>query len=1173
MKGTVASYLLGQESLETAKKQFPKGGRNWGYPDTRKLREIADACEKTPQILPRLGRFLILAEWLSSSAYGHTLDELEELLPGNSIFIDSGLGPDIWLQRVFRRNQAPDAESAAFVLNGHPAEYERFLRESRPDRRLAALAFLCAERGLEPFAESSAKNKIFAKNKGAAKGEDPAFPHKSEGFANMLEEDLSTGLYAMAHGRWSDFTESAVALCPAAADALRHVGENRKKGKDFTEEKTAATTGILILAIYMTQGKLRNVNALAQAVCASDYGRFFDAMYSGPVMALAGRTAWIDRLTQDQQGYEKNADEASLENVREDVRRLADIRSRLGIDEIWLYAWLAQKSISNACAAAAWNELHEDRPDLAEPAALRAALPERFLIFRKLAAAAGGTAPADAESLVRAYAPGNTYIHGKDLDRIVDWIFEKSNDPVSDLPKYPLRTDNEHQLAFADHRVLDNALLLLHGLHPASGRYLRYVIEKGYALYVKMAAVVLMNLVGLSAEQVAQTLLDNTDSAKSVLFCLNREEARFSPANMSDLGKISGIITAAHPADAAAVAAETDDIESALYYLESLYRLNPSYDGETAIEALGHKSKRMRDLAVAILTPRKELADRIRPLTEAKKKAVREGAEQLVAAYESVDAGTGGAGLDLLALCMKNTPKNGLSAVKWAFPSDMPRVRLREGDAMADEQISNCYLIMMLSAKAVDLPPLAATIRAALKDEDLHGVAASVYSRWIADGAPAKQRGALLLFGYHATDGDVLTLNKQINDWAESSRGAIAAEAVRAMAFGAGNLALMTVDTIGRKFKNKQVRKAGVDAFAAAAQSLGTTADVLGDRIIPTLGFDARGEKTIDYGTRTFTVCLSPALAVEIKDENGKTVKSLPKPGAKDDEEKANAAKLEFSALKKSLKAVVDTQRQRLEQALAMARYWDREAWERLFVQNPIMHTFAEGLVWGVYEQEALRETFRYLSDGSFTTVEEEDLSLADATGTDGKIGLAHPLDLNADSLDAWKQQLSDYEIEQPFPQLAREIYLMDAVEKDATLCERFAGKQLLSVTLSNKLLKSGWYRGSVQDGGWFHEFYKEASGIGTELLFSGMCVGYFDAEETATVGQLCFYKAGTIDRGSYVYDEVKENEIIPLKDIPARLFSETMLELTAATASAATTDPGWRSGIGLVFAFERKAR
>ena len=71
---------------------------------------------------------------------------------------------------------------------------------------------------------------------------------------------------------------------------------------------------------------------------------------------------------------------------------------------------------------------------------------------------------------------------------------------------------------------------------------------------------------------------------------------------------------------------------------------------------------------------------------------------------------------------------------------------------------------------------------------------------------------------------------------------------------------------------------------------LGLTREQPEDKIVPNLGFDEHMQRRFDYGTRSFTVTITPALGVEIFDENGKKLKNIPTPGAKDDAEKAAAA-------------------------------------------------------------------------------------------------------------------------------------------------------------------------------------------------------------------------------------------------------------------------------------------
>ncbi|MDE6673709.1 MAG: DUF4132 domain-containing protein, partial [Acetatifactor sp.] len=328
---------------------------------------------------------------------------------------------------------------------------------------------------------------------------------------------------------------------------------------------------------------------------------------------------------------------------------------------------------------------------------------------------------------------------------------------------------------------------------------------------------------------------------------------------------------------------------------------------------------------------------------------------------------------------------------------------------------------------------------------------------------------------------------------------------------------------------------------------------------VPSLGFDEHMERRFDYGSRSFTVTITPSLEVEVFDEGGKKLKNMPAPGAKDDAEKAAAAYVEFKELKKQMKTTVSSQKQRLEMALSTERLWTASAWQELFVRNPIMHQFAIGLVWGVYEDHKLTQSFRYMEDGSFNTEDEDEYTLSEQ----GQIGLVHPLELSGESLETWKQQLEDYEITQPIEQLSRAVYHLTQEEQESKSLERFGGMIINDLSLGGKLTTLGWYRGSVQDAGGFYTYYREDAslGLGAELHFSGSFVGSGSmGGEEVTVYDVRFYKAGTIERGSYCYDEVEGEKQIPLKDIPPRYFSEIVWQLTKATSSSKERDENWKA-------------
>ena len=450
----------------------------------------------------------------------------------------------------------------------------------------------------------------------------------------------------------------------------------------------------------------------------------------------------------------------------------------------------------------------------------------------------------------------------------------------------------------------------------------------------------------------------------------------------------------------------------------------------------------------------------------------------------------------------------------------------------------------------------AAAIAQGLDGNDLAALAAEVWERWMAAGAPNKNKWVLAFSAAFGGTAMTQRLQKAIRDWPQQARGAIACDAVAALALSPDPAALPAVDAIARKFKFRQVKAAAARALESAARELGITADELADRIVPDLGFAADGSRVFDYGPRRFTVRLTPALELAVTNDAGKPVKTMPAPGKTDDEEKAAAAYEEFKAVKKQIRTTVAAQKTRMEAALAALRCWDADEWRALFVNNPVMRPFAVSLIWGVYDGETLTATFRYMEDGSFTTADEDEYELP----ASARIGLVHPVELDDETRAAWKQQLEDYEITPAIPQLDRPVCAPAPDEREKLRLEQFGGKKLNGLSLSGKLLGQGWYRGSVQDGGSYSTFYREdpTLGLGVELNFSGSFVG--DENSEVTVYDAVFYKAGAVRRGSYCYDAPKEPDIVALGRVPARYYSEIVSQLARATASSTETDTGWKS-------------
>lgn len=487
-------------------------------------------------------------------------------------------------------------------------------------------------------------------------------------------------------------------------------------------------------------------------------------------------------------------------------------------------------------------------------------------------------------------------------------------------------------------------------------------------------------------------------------------------------------------------------------------------------------------------------------------------------------------------------------SLAWAYETPFSPVH-RAGGGWAQEEYLQALLLCYSSMKEPRLDPNAALLAEKLSPGDLAVYMNELLDKWLTASGEAKKRWVVYAASIHG-DGEVVRkLQHQISLWSRHSRGALAAEAVQALALSPYPMALSAVDNIARRSTSGKVRAAASQALKNAADRLGLTQEQLEDKMVPDLGFDEHMERHFDYGNRSFTVTLTPALEVEIHDGTGKRLKNMPAPGARDRAETAAGAYEDFKEMKKQLKTIAEGQRRRMERALATERLWNACAWRQLFVCNPVMHRFAMGLIWGVYEEHRLTRSFRYMEDGSFNTEREEEYVLPEQ----GQIGLVHPLELSGESLEAWKSQLEDYEITQPIEQLSRTVYSLTSEEQEGTSLERFAGRVLNDLSLGSRLTALGWQRGPVGGGGRYFTYYREEPlpGLGAELHFSGSIVGNGAVGgQDVTVRDVRFYRVGTVDRGPDSYDQAAGGRQLSLKNIPRRFFSEIVRQIDRATTA-----------------------
>jgi hypothetical protein len=343
--------------------------------------------------------------------------------------------------------------------------------------------------------------------------------------------------------------------------------------------------------------------------------------------------------------------------------------------------------------------------------------------------------------------------------------------------------------------------------------------------------------------------------------------------------------------------------------------------------------------------------------------------------------------------------------------------------------------------------------------------------------------------------------------------------------------------------KMKNVAAAAVQAFALAAETLGTTVDKLGDRVVPDLGFGAGRSRIVNCNGRQVEVTLGLDFKLAYKDlQKNKKLKSLPACTP-------NEVKAEFKELGVLLRDVVKTRTRRMESLMVQQRRWPVDDWQRLFLQHPLMIPFGIRLVWSKYSAESeMLGTFRVCEDGNIVLQSGGPVQLDDSQ----TIGIVHPLEIDEDLWLKWKKHLDKHQVVPPFPQLDRAVVIAGPEQADSLFCNDFEGSDINGVTFKGRAERLGWRRGSVCDAGEITAYVKSypAAGADAFIMLRGMFVG-IDMYSNIEIGKLFFVTHDSVKLGNYEYDEPEsdsDSRLIPFGLLPRIVYSETIGDLQNIT-------------------------
>jgi predicted DNA-binding WGR domain protein len=443
-------------------------------------------------------------------------------------------------------------------------------------------------------------------------------------------------------------------------------------------------------------------------------------------------------------------------------------------------------------------------------------------------------------------------------------------------------------------------------------------------------------------------------------------------------------------------------------------------------------------------------------------------------------------------------------------PETLPRPLLRgRRKALPLEAVQ--HLGTMLAFSPLD-PPYAGLeqVKAACDADSLEEFAWELFESWLRAGAPARESWAFLALAHLGGDKVVGRLTPLIRRWPSQQGVARAQVGVDVLAGIGSDLALMSLDAIARLARHKTLQEKARAKIEEVAAGRGLSPDELADRLTPDLGLGPDGSLELDFGPRRFRVGFDEKLKPFVCNDEGVKLAGLPRPAATDDAPRAEEAAARWKALKHEAQTVAAPQIRRLEMAMCGRRRWDAHSFRTFLVEHPLLTHLARRLLWGVYDDQGrLQETFRVAQDRTLADVEEAPCQLA----PQARVGLVHPLDMEAALLQRWTRLFADHKLAQPFPQLGRSVYPPRPEEMEATHIDRAQGK-LAPPARVLRLESRGWRRGGGEEGGF--RTMERAIGAGTAVLVfePGISAADPTRSQVQTLGPVHLY-AGPPDEGA----------------------------------------------------------
>ncbi|MDM5190624.1 DUF4132 domain-containing protein [Bacillus sp. DX4.1] len=268
----------------------------------------------------------------------------------------------------------------------------------------------------------------------------------------------------------------------------------------------------------------------------------------------------------------------------------------------------------------------------------------------------------------------------------------------------------------------------------------------------------------------------------------------------------------------------------------------------------------------------------------------------------------------------------------------------------------------------------------------------------------------------------------------------------------------------------------------------------------------------------------SLGVAQLIVQKEGKTLKSVPT------RLKKNAKVVKFQEIRKEMREQQKRSKKSLEEAMETSTAFQFGELQEL-LRHPVIAPLLKTLVVKVDQHLGyVKEDGLLILKGGLLQIDADETAI-----------LAHPYHLyEAKQWRAFQHDLFEKEMKQPFKQVFRELYLVNADEREATKSRRYAGHQI-QPQKTVALLKNRQWRVTYDAG--LRKIHYDADIVAT--LYA-MCDWFTPADiESPTLEYVYFYHRRT-------------DKTLHLEDIPPIVYSEIMrdVDLVVSVAHVGGVDP-----------------